>query len=71
MKLKIGKVIISDQNPTRTIAEAAVEHLGSLNVAKKMALTAKNVGADFIKYQMHIPDEEMLPNKIKFWGGQP
>lgn len=69
MKLKIGKVIISDQNPTRTIAEAAVEHLGSLNVAKKMALTAKNVGADFIKYQMHIPDEEMLPNKIKFWGG--
>ena len=47
----------------------AVEHLGSLNVAKKMALTAKKVGADFIKFQMHIPKEEMLPNRIKFWGG--
>jgi len=51
------------------IAEAAVEHLGSLNVAKIMAEKAKEVGADFIKYQIHIPEEEMLPNLIKFWGG--
>ena len=69
MILKIGNIKISNNYPARTIAEAAVEHLGSLNVAKKMALTAKNLGADFIKYQMHIPNEEMLPNKIKFWGG--
>lgn len=67
--LKIGKVTISNNSKPKIIAEAAVEHLGSLEVAKKMALEAKNIGIDFIKYQMHLPEHEMLPNKIKFWGG--
>ena len=52
MILKIGNIKISNNFPARTIAEAAVEHLGSLNVAKKMALTAKNLGADFIMKEM-------------------
>mgnify|MGYP006872178459 CR=1 FL=1 len=34
-----------------------------------MVLAAKYSGAYMIKYQMHIPDEEMLKNKIKFLGG--
>ena len=55
------------ENKAIFIAEAAVEHLGSLNVAKQMALTAKRSGADIIKFQMHIPESEMLKNKIKFW----
>lgn len=67
--LKFGKVIISNNSKPKIIAEAAVEHLGSLEVAKKMALEAKKIGIDFIKYQMHLPEYEMLPNKIKFWGG--
>ena len=36
---------------------------------QKMALEAKKIGVDIIKYQMHIPEKEMLKNKIKFWGG--
>lgn len=51
------------------IAECAVEHLGSLNVAKRMAYVAKKIGVDIVKYQLHLQNEEMLPNKIKFWGG--
>lgn len=67
---KIGQVKFQkNSKKVIFIAEAAVEHLGSLNVAKQMALAAKDSGADIIKYQMHIPDEEMLKNKIKFWGG--
>ena len=38
-------------------------------MAKQMALAAKRSGTDIIKYQMHIPDSEMLKDKIKFWGG--
>lgn len=67
--IKIGKVNIGYNLRPKIIAEAAVEHLGSIEVAKKMALEAKNIGVDFIKYQMHLPESEMLPNKIKFWGG--
>ena len=66
---KLGKFTINQDSNTVVIAEAAVEHLGSLNVAIRMADAAKSLGVDIIKYQMHIPSSEMLPNKIKFWGG--
>jgi sialic acid synthase SpsE len=68
-KMIIGSVKIGDGCKPITIAEAAVEHLGSINVAMRMADSAKDMGADFIKFQMHIPEEEMIPNVIKFWGG--
>lgn len=66
---KIGNFIVNQDSNTIIIAEAAVEHLGSLNVALKMADAAKEIGVDIIKYQMHIPSAEMLSGKIKFWGG--
>jgi sialic acid synthase SpsE len=65
----LGKFEINNDSNTVIIAEAAVEHLGSLNVALRMADAAKSLGVDIIKFQMHIPSSEMLPNKIKFWGG--
>jgi sialic acid synthase SpsE len=68
-ELKFGNFTINKDSNTVVIAEAAVEHLGSLNVAIRMADAAKDLGVDIIKYQMHIPSSEMLPNKIKFWGG--
>ncbi|WP_368881692.1 N-acetylneuraminate synthase family protein [Shewanella algae] len=66
---QFGPFTINESSKTVVIAEAAVEHLGNLNVAMRMADAAKEVGVDIIKYQMHIPGSEMLPNKIKFWGG--
>ena len=68
-QIEIGNVKIGNGLKPVTIAEAAVEHLGSLNVAMRMADMAKEIKADFIKFQMHIPEKEMLPNVIKFWGG--
>ncbi len=68
-KLKIGKSLISNLSKPLFIAEAAVEHLGSIKVAKRMVDAAKWSGADIIKFQMHLPSDEMLKNKIKFWGG--
>lgn len=66
---RIGNFNINRDSKTVVIAEAAVEHLGSLNVAIRMADAAKEIGVDIIKYQMHIPAAEMLSDKIKFWGG--
>ena len=49
-----------DKKKTILIAEACDNHFGSLNNAKRMVLQAKKAGADVIKFQHHIPDEEML-----------
>ena len=38
------------------IAEAGVNHNGSLELAKQMALTAKEGGADVVKYQTAVPE---------------
>ena len=41
---------------TLIIAEAGVNHNGSLELAKKMALEAKKAGADIVKYQTAVPE---------------
>lgn len=48
-------------HPAFIIAEACDNHLGRMDVARKMIFQAKLAGADAIKFQHHLPDEEMLP----------
>lgn len=38
------------------IAEAGVNHNGSLEMAKQLALAAKSAGADIVKYQTAVPE---------------
>jgi len=47
-------------NKTMIIAEACENHFGKVQNAKKMIVLAKYSGADYVKFQHHIPDEEML-----------
>lgn len=42
------------------IAEACDNHFGKMHYAKEMVVQAKLAGADAIKFQHHLPDEEML-----------
>ena len=42
--------------PVTIIAEAGVNHNGDLEMAKKLALTAKECGADIVKYQTAVPE---------------
>lgn len=48
--------------PAYIIAEGCDNHMGDINVAKEMCRMAKLAGADCIKFQHHLPDEEMLPD---------
>lgn len=50
------------------IAEACDNHLGNLEVAKEMVRQAKACGVDAIKFQHHIPDEEMLRDDVPMSG---
>jgi len=67
--LRIGKHVIGENHPCLIIAEAACEHKGSLRTAKKMARAAKKAGADIVKFQLHLPETEMIPKVVRFWAG--
>ena len=52
-------------NKTILIAEACENHFGNIKYAKEMVVKSKKSGADFVKFQHHIPEEEMLKNVPK------
>lgn len=54
-----GRPVGPDQ-PCFIIAEGCDNHLGNMETAKEMVRQAKACGADAIKFQHHLPDEEML-----------
>lgn len=68
-EIKIGYKKIGSSQPVFVIAEAGINHNGTFSIAKKMIDMAKKAGADCIKFQTHIVEEEMtktniLPGKI-------
>lgn len=67
--LTIGYIPIGREHPTVIIAEVACEHRGNMEAAKRLIRAAKDAGADVVKFQLHVPGAEMLPNQIRFWAG--
>ncbi len=56
---KIGNLNIGSGFKPVVIAEIGINHGGSLKTAKKMALAAIKSGAQIIKHQTHVVDDEM------------
>ena len=67
----IGSVTIAIDAPAVIIAELACEHRGDMNAAKRLIRAAKEAGADIAKFQIHVPEEEMIGKHelMKFWAG--
>jgi len=63
-EIKIKNRKIGEEHPVFVIAEAGINHNGSLLIAKKLVTMAKKAGADCIKFQTHIAEEEMIKTKI-------
>jgi len=57
LKIKISKKQIGDNCPTFLVAEAGINHNGSLKIAKKMVDQAEIIGADAIKFQTFKTEE--------------
>ncbi|MDB3975705.1 N-acetylneuraminate synthase family protein [Candidatus Pelagibacter sp.] len=58
--ISINKTKISEKHTPYIIVEACVNHQGDFSIAKKMIFYAKKLGAQCIKFQHHIVDEEMI-----------
>lgn len=56
----IGGRKIGEGYPVYIIAEGCDNHMGDIEAAKEMCRQARLAGADCIKFQHHLPDEEML-----------
>lgn len=59
--IKIGNQIIGDNYPVFIIAEAGVNHNGSLAIAKKLVDAAQAAGADAIKFQTFKAEDLTTP----------
>src|SRR3989344_2151478 len=68
--MQLGNFTLGKGSPTVIIAEGCDNHMGSLARAKEMAQAAKESGADIIKWQMHLPYEEMCKKEIEETSGQ-
>ena len=61
--VKIGPYSVGKGLRPLVIAEAGINHNGHLDIALEMIKVAKEAGADVVKFQTHIADAEMLPDK--------
>tara|TARA_Y100001935_G_C17283224_1_gene498774 strand:+ start:97 stop:1140 length:1044 start_codon:yes stop_codon:yes gene_type:complete len=64
--IKLKNLTISENIPPPLIAEIGINHGGSLKLAKKMAKLAVNNGANIVKHQTHIIDDEMSDEASSF-----
>ena len=62
--LEIGNRKIGKLFKPLVIAEIGINHEGDINKAKKMVDDAISAGCECIKFQSHILDKEMIPNKV-------
>ena len=63
-KFKLGKKYIGDGEKPFVVAEAGLNHNGSLAIAKKLIDNAKKAKCDAIKFQSFLPDSR-VSNKVK------
>ncbi len=58
-EMMIGDRMVGDAHPPVVIAEIGINHGGSIDLAIHMADTAINAGAEIIKHQTHVIEDEM------------
>lgn len=58
--IKIGKRNIGMDFPPLVVAEIGINHEGSMLKAKKMIKDAAKAGAECVKFQCHVIDDEMI-----------
>src|SRR5262245_60344054 len=65
----IGKRNVGAMHPPLVIAEIGINHEGSLTKAKRMIRDAAKAGAECVKFQVHVVEDEMVPAAKKIVPG--
>ncbi|SAI28572.1 N-acetylneuraminate synthase [Bordetella trematum] len=65
----LGKRPVGDKHPPLVIAEIGINHEGSLEAAIEMVDAAKRAGAEVVKHQTHIVEDEMSDEAKKVIPG--
>lgn len=63
-KISIDGRLIGEEYEPFVVAEIGINHEGNFQKAKKMIKDAHEVGAECIKFQCHILEDEMIKNNI-------
>ena len=66
---KIGNRYISEESPPLIIAEIGINHGGSLQTAFEIVDAAQGAGAEVIKHQTHVVEDEMSRDAKKVIPG--
>ena len=63
-KIEINGRSVGEDYPPLIIAEIGINHEGNISKAKKMVEDAKKSGAECVKFQCHIIEDEMIKNNV-------
>lgn len=61
---QLGDRWVGPKHPPLVIAEIGINHEGQLEKAKRMVDDAANAGAECVKFQSHVIEDEMIPNDV-------
>ena len=62
--MRIGARTVGENQAPLVIAEVGINHEGDVNKALRMVEDAAAVGAECVKFQSHVVDDEMIPNDV-------
>ncbi|MDC0240792.1 N-acetylneuraminate synthase family protein, partial [Candidatus Pelagibacter sp.] len=68
-KFKIGNRVVGKNYPPLIISEIGINHNGSIDLAIHLADTAIKAGAEVIKHQTHVVEDEMSEEAKKVIPG--
>jgi len=61
-QLRIGDRFVGPEHPPLVIAEIGINHEGDVAKARRMIDDAADAGAEVVKLQCHVLDDEMIPD---------
>lgn len=63
-EFSLGSRTIGEDHPPLVIAEIGINHEGDLTKALRMIDDAAEAGAECVKFQSHVIEDEMIPNDV-------
>ncbi len=70
MELRIGTRTVGDKHPAFIIAEAGINHNGSLDTARRLVDIAADAGVDAVKFQMRDAQELFREGVVEDMSGE-